>query len=92
MSTFCTYMYFVEYFQTIIFFLKFILKQVVLLDDASRSHFNISSITVGPKKNQKAQKIGENCQEWLHPQFDTAQANMEKVYRVKVRAEQGNYD
>ena len=55
-----------------------------LLDDATRRHFYIASITIGPKRSQKIQKIDEECQEWLNPYFASGQTNSEKVYRIKV--------
>ena len=60
------------------------LRRVALLDDATRRHFHIASVTVGPKKSQKNQKIPDQCQEWTNPGFSTNKQNADKVYRIKV--------
>ena len=59
------------------------LHAVGLLDDANRTYFHISSISVGPKKTQKYQNLETHCQEWMNQ--DTASKGQgEYVYRVKV--------
>ena len=60
------------------------MKRAVLLDDAHRKHFCISSITVGPKKAQKSQKLEDNSQDWINPVFQPGRTANEKVYRMKV--------
>ncbi|XP_070187827.1 probable helicase with zinc finger domain isoform X2 [Littorina saxatilis] len=62
---------------------KMCLHAVGLLDDANRSYFHISSISVGPKKTQKYQNLETHCQEWTNQ--DTASKGQgEYVYRVKI--------
>ncbi|KAK7502369.1 hypothetical protein BaRGS_00006322, partial [Batillaria attramentaria] len=62
---------------------KICLHSVALLDDAYRSYFHISSISVGPKKTQKYQNLENHCQEWINQ--DTANKSQgEYVYRVKI--------
>lgn len=62
---------------------KICLHCVALLDDANRSYFHISSISVGPKKTQKYQNLETHCQEWINQ--DTANKGQgEFVYRVKI--------
>ena len=63
------------------------LKKVALLDDASRKHFCLACITVGPKRSQKSQELQDHCQEWDNPSFCAAKTANERVYRIKVTAE-----
>lgn len=62
---------------------KACLHAVGLLDDANRSYFHISSISVGPKKTQKYQNLENHCQEWINPDVSN-KGQGEYVYRVKV--------
>ena len=61
------------------------LKKVALLDDTSRKHFCLASITVGPKRSQKSQELPAECQEWNNANFTTNKTSNERVYRIKVR-------
>jgi hypothetical protein len=56
---------------------------VGLWDDANRTYFHISSISVGPKKTQKYQNLENHCQEWVNPDVGN-KGQGEYVYRVKV--------
>ncbi|CAH1794723.1 unnamed protein product [Owenia fusiformis] len=58
--------------------------KVALLDDTNRSYFSIASVTVGPKKSQRAQKVSENCQEWTNHTFSPGKNNNEQVFRIKI--------
>ncbi|XP_013382941.1 probable helicase with zinc finger domain [Lingula anatina] len=59
------------------------LHRIILLDDASRAHYSIGSVTVGPKKSQKIQKVEDNCVEWTNPSIKL-KGNNENVYRIKI--------
>ena len=63
------------------------LHRAVLLDNEARKYFHLGSVSVGPKKNQRAQDLGGPgvmCQEWENPA--AGKQGAEKVYRIKVNA------
>ncbi len=69
----------------VMLFLQICLKRVALLDDASRRHFHIGTVTVGPRRQQRGQKVEDGCQEWTNDAYSPGRSSNEKVYRVKVR-------
>ncbi|XP_064632641.1 probable helicase with zinc finger domain isoform X2 [Lineus longissimus] len=60
------------------------LHRVVLLDESTHRHFHCASITIGPKKNQRAQKLEDHCQEWINSNPPNTNTKNETVYRIKV--------